>query len=203
MSNETVRAPRKIRIVIPDAKRHDKENYTVEELYNEYGKFLKRRFTSLCGTREDGEDLTHDVFERVVKHWDKIQLEKIEAALAVICHNCRYDWIAKKYNRPQLIAVDDILEFDSHDYGISDPFRILLNERSMEQVLETTSVLSETQGQVFRLYFVDGQTVGDIAAELKCKPNVVYSALASTKKLMNDLCHKPTYIEELSWKTSS
>lgn len=191
-ANPNAGKTRKIKVVIPDAKKADKSSYTYLDVYDEYKRFILRRFTGITGSHEDGEDLTQDVFERLFIYWDRVDKNRIEAVLAVICHNVRYDWMSKRYNRPHLIAVDDILEYDCSDEGISNPFRALVNERSFDQIKEAISILDESQITAFNLYHVKGLKVTEIAKEMGINNNAVYTLLDSVKRLINEVCDKPT-----------
>lgn len=195
---------KKTYIIVPDAKRvgKDKFEYTPEELYNEYYKFFLRRFTAMTGSPEDGEDLTHNVFEKVVRHWHSMTkyLNRIEAALSILARNEWVDYLAYKNGRgSHEVQVEDILEFDNHDGGMADPYRIILNDRGLQQISETTQLFSESQEKVFNMYFINGMDVGDIAEETSINTSTVYSILYAIKKLVNEHCYKPVNVEELTW----
>lgn len=189
--SEKEKTLRKISVVVPEAKKEDKESYTVEELYVEYYKPLQRRFAKVTGTHEDGEDLTQEVFERLIKYWDRAQKHKIEAVIATICHNVLYDWRNRHFNRVPTVNVDDILDYDCSDNGITDPFRTLVNERVFDQVMEAMSLLTEQQQTIFNMYHVQSMDTKEIVDELGCGMSSVYSALNAARKLINQLYEKP------------
>lgn len=200
-----VKNTRRIRVVIPDAKRvgEDRINYSLDELFREYQRVLTTRFRFLTGDLRDGEDLCQNVFERLTKNWAKADLMRIEAFLAVIAHTVYCDWLREQSHKPPLDEVDDVLEYDYHDKGVMDPMRILLNDRNMEEIIELSSLFTDRQKEVFQLFFLDEMSGREVAEATGINKATIYSVVDSIRKLVHEHCNTPAKIEELSWKTSS
>lgn len=169
------------RITIPRQKRQE---YTYEQLYAEYWGPIQKLFFMNIKDYHDAEDLTQEVMIRVWKYWDRIQWNKLTGALAVIVNNVKYDYVVGNYDKPDKFQMDDDLEFEAHDEGITDPLRKLVIERAADAVREFIGVLGEKDREVFLDFYTRDYEIEELCDKYKTKRSNIYVQLYRIRELL-------------------
>lgn len=198
MSN-SVPAYRKKRITVPAPKKADPSTYTYEELYEEYFKKLHMLFYSSIQDYHDAEDLTQNTLIRVWRYWDKIQWDKLGGAIGTIANNVRYDYVRGHFDKPDKAFYEDVLDFESHDDGITDPLRKLVIERAGDAVHEFTEILRDKDREIFLDFYTRDMVIGDLCEKYGMKRTHLYVQLHRIRDLLHECFDAYDLIPDERW----
>lgn len=161
------------------------DSSAMAEIYEANVEAVYRFIAFKVGDRQEAEDLTHDVFLKVVEsigsfHWRDITLR---AWIFRIAHNLVVDTLRRRSRRPT-VALDDEMPLPAPD----DPAAEAELKVSMEQVMVAMSQLTEAQRQAVTLRFSAEMSIEEVAQVMKKKPGAIkalqHSGLASLRRLL-------------------
>lgn len=175
-------AYKKKRITIPNPKQ---AVYTYEEFYKEYWDAFHRSFYGMFKDYHIAEDLAQEAMARILIYWPKIQMDKIGGAAAVIVNNVRYDHLAKNFDKPDKTFYEDLLEFEQHDEGISDPVRLAINEEAYIAINEFANVLEDRDRDIFLDFYASSLEIDEICEKYAMKRGGVYVHLYRIREFLN------------------
>jgi len=138
-----------------------------------YRKPLMSYFLHRARDRQDAEDLTQEVFLRILRRGDSVPLENAEVFLFSIAGNLLRDRARRKdTHRTTGHASLDAPGFNFNNSGLlSDalvedrgPERVLLSQESLAEVLCALDELGERTRDIFMMYRLEKMKHRDIAA---------------------------------------
>lgn len=160
-----------------------------EEVINTYtnyvGAVVKSRIAASMEP-EDVEEVIADVFFTLWKQSNRLDFKKgsIKNYLGMLARNMA---INKLRERPATTVIDDNIELMGDD---SPEFEVL-NKETREALMFELNALKSPDKEVFIKFHLEGETVKQIAAELRLNPNTVKAKLArSRKKLKKQLSER-------------
>ena len=159
------------------------------ELYERYYDQIFRYVSFKCGSRLEAEDLTGEVFLRMLESIDKFRFQgfPFTSWLYRIAHNLVVDNFRRKGRKPT-VPLDKVLHFSSEKDGeMENQAQIIW---SMGEVVEAMSSLTDLQREVITLRFVAGLSIAETADAVGRKENAVKALQhAGIRKLRNLMTH--------------
>jgi len=171
------------KISLPNPK---KTQYTYDELYKEYWKNIQLAFFFSERDWHIAEDLAQETMLRVWSYWDRIQWDKLGGAIGTIANNVRYRHLQKEFDRVDIESYDDILEFESHDEGITDPLREVLNDENAKVIQEAFSRLSESDAELFADIYLRNLKTSEVAEKHKTSVGNVFVRLYRVRGILSE-----------------
>ncbi|MBI2919018.1 MAG: sigma-70 family RNA polymerase sigma factor [Chloroflexi bacterium] len=161
------------------------DSSAMSEIYEANVEAVYRFIAFKVGDRREAEDLTHDVFLKVIESIGSFQWRDITLRAWVfrIAHNLIVDTLRRRSRRPT-VALDDELPLPAPD----DPAAEAELKVTMEQVTEAMSQLTDAQRQAVTLRFSADMSIEEVAQVMKKKPGAIkalqHSGLASLRRLL-------------------
>jgi len=142
-------------------------------------------------TEEEIEDLTMDVFEKLLSDGlYKFDLNKgltLSGWIILITQRTTFNYIQKKINRNGLLPID------TNGY---EKIELVFDHDRMSEVEVHTSLLkcakkylNKREKEVFLLYFFENMLIPDIAAYLSISINAAKKALSTAKRKLKEYKH--------------
>ncbi len=159
------------------------------ELYERYYDQIFRYVSFKCGSRLEAEDLTGEVFLRMLESIDKFKFQgfPFTSWLYRIAHNLVVDNFRRKGRKPT-VPLDKVLHFSSEKDG--DMENQAQISWSMGEVVEAMTSLTDLQREVITLRFVAGLSIAETADAVGKKENAVKALQhAGIRKLRNLMTH--------------
>jgi RNA polymerase sigma-70 factor (ECF subfamily) len=146
------------RLMVDAAKAGDERALT--ELYQTYFPRVYRYILARTGNTYDAEDLTEDVFIKVLEALDRFQWREapFSAWLFRIAHNALISQRRKQTARGPTSQLNDGLPVDS-----AGPEELVESRLAISEVMEAAQQLPEAQRQVISLRFAAGLSVAETA----------------------------------------
>ncbi|MEE8347895.1 MAG: sigma-70 family RNA polymerase sigma factor [Dehalococcoidia bacterium] len=170
---------------IVDAAREGDEA-ALAELYKLYFPRVYRYILARMGNPYDAEDLTEEVFLRVLDAIERFQWREapFSAWLFRIAHNAVISQRRKEGARGRSSPLSDALPMKTQG-----PDELVENRLTMNEVMRTAETLPEAQRQVINLRFAAGLTVAETARAMgKGEGNVKviqHKAIAKLREILN------------------
>ena len=122
--------------------------------------YFRRRVASAS----EAEDLTQDVFERIIRSLNTAPIVNAEALVFCIAVNLLRDRARRGLTRAEEpLTQDNIIEFAEGLTVDLSPERIVLGERTLADVLATLQELGERTRTIFYLYRLENLKIREIA----------------------------------------
>ncbi|OGO47463.1 MAG: hypothetical protein A2W34_00030 [Chloroflexi bacterium RBG_16_64_32] len=173
---------------IVDAARAGDEA-ALAELYNLYFPRVYRYIIARMGNPYDAEDLTEEVFLRVLDAIERFQWREapFSAWLFRIAHNAVISQRRKEGARGRSAPLSDALPMNSQG-----PDEMVENRLTLNEVMRTAETLPEAQRRVIGLRFAAGLTVAETAQAMgKGEGNVKVIQHKAIAKLREILVQRP------------
>ena len=174
---------------IVDAARAGDEA-ALAELYSLYFPRVYRYILARTGNPYDSEDLTEEVFLRVLDAIGRFQWREapFSAWLFRIAHNAVVSQRRKDGARGRTSALSEALPVDSQG-----PEEMVENRLVLNEIMKATETLPEAQRRVIGLRFAAGLTVAETARAMgKGEGNVKVIQHKAIAKLREMLAQRPT-----------
>jgi RNA polymerase sigma-70 factor (ECF subfamily) len=141
-------------------------------LYEMYYDQIHRYVAFKCGNRLEAEDLTGEVFLKMIESIDKFKFKgfPFTSWLYRIAHNTVVDNFRRKGRRPT-VPLDDLIA--STTAGESDLERHAEISWTMREVVRAMDDLTDLQREVITLRFAGGLSVAETASAVGRKENAV------------------------------
>ena len=159
------------------------------ELYECYYDQIYRYVSFKCGNRLEAEDLTGEVFLRMLESINKFKFQgfPFTSWLYRIAHNLVVDNFRRKGRKPT-VPLDKVLHFSSETDGEMENQAQI--SWSMGEVFEAMTSLTDLQREVITLRFVAGLSIAETADAVGRKDNAVKALQhAGIRKLRNLMTH--------------
>ena len=153
------------------------------EIYEANVEGVYRFISFKVGRGPEAEDLTHDVFLKVVESIGSFQWKGItlKAWIYRIAHNAMVDYLRRRSRRPTT-PLDEEMPIPARD----DPAAEAELKVSMEQVAAAMTRLTEAQRQAITLRFSSELSIEEAAQVMKKRPGAIkalqHSGLASLRR---------------------
>lgn len=146
-----------------------------EELITYYHPYVYRYLVRLCGNDTLAEDLTQEVFIKVIRNIDKFDLKgkaKFSTYIITFCKNCYIDYYRKNKNIINNAVIDDnqVLQYE----GVEDK---VLDKMDAESAISALEKLPEEQSLVIRMKYLEDMTLKEIGEKLKLEPKTIKSRI--------------------------
>ena len=164
------------------------------ELYNLYFPRVYRYILARMGNPFDAEDLTEEVFLRVLDAIGRFQWREapFSAWLFRIAHNAVISHRRKEGARGRLSPLSEALPVDSQG-----PEEMVANRLALNEVMKAADTLPEAQRRVIGYRFAAGLTVAETARAMgKGEGNVKVIQHKAIAKLREMLTQRPKVHEE-------
>lgn len=176
------------RIIAPMPKKEGRYE-SFDEFYKEYWDALRNQFYYTERDFHLAEDLAQETLLRIWQYWDRLQWDKIAGAVGTIANNVRYGYIRKEFDRPDKDLYDNILEFECHDEGITDPLRDILNNEASGYVQKAFEKIKEEDKSIFSDVYLRNIETKDVAKKHGITLNLIYVRLHRIRN------HLASYLE--------
>jgi len=146
-----------------------------EEMYDNYMPKIYRYMSYRLGNASIAEDLTADVFEKALKHFDSYRQERASQStwLMTIARNTMTDYFRKE-SRVQVVREDDAPEEVSHDPDVDEQMERLEEVRQLRLSLAGLPKLDQ---DIISLKFGAGMNNREIARTLNVSESNVGTRL--------------------------
>lgn len=171
-----------------DAARAGDES-ALAELYNLYFPRVYRYILARMGNPYDAEDLTEEVFLRVLDAIERFQWREapFSAWLFRIAHNAVISQRRKEGSRGRASPLSEALPVDSQG-----PEEMVENRLALNEIMRAAETLPEAQRKVIGLRFAAGLTVAETARAMgKGEGNVKVIQHKAISKLREILVQRP------------
>lgn len=160
----------------------------VESLYRRFRKPLLA-FFQRSTSRDDAEDLTHEVFIRLTRHADLQVIEQPSSYVFTVAKNMLRDMHRQSRSRSasRHEPIDMVLASPELPEGLVegiDPERVLRGKQSAIELATMLDALPERTRDVFLLYRLERMRQKDIAAMLKISVSSVEKHIAKAIVLL-------------------
>ena len=159
------------------------------ELYERHYDQIFRYVSFKCGNQLEAEDLTGEVFLRMLESIDKFRFQgfPFTSWLYRIAHNLVVDNFRRKGRKPT-VPLDKVLHFSGEADGEMEIQAQI--SWSMREVVEAMSNLTDLQREVITLRFVAGLSIAETADAVGRRDNAVKALQhAGIRKLRNVMTH--------------
>ena len=178
------------RILVDAAKAGDQA--ALSELYQTYFPRLYRYILARTGNSYDAEDLTEEVFMRVLQAIKRFEHRKapFSAWLFRIAHNAVISQRRKETARGRSSQLNDGMQVDT-----AGPEELAEKHVALSEVMQAAKTLPDAQRQVISLRFAAGLTVAETARAMgKGEGNVKviqHKAIAKLREMMGQPKKQP------------
>lgn len=173
----------------------------LNNLYEEYGRYLYHLCLKLTRNKEEAEDLMQDVWVKIVRYSERMDdVDHVKAWLTTICMNTFRDRYRKDVRRSKYVMNQP----ESLDVPILDlvPSNSLTPAELMEQndiqslVQQKVSELDVIYRKTIEYFYVYQYSLIEIAEVMKVSVGTVKSRLFRAKKYLKELLVTDSTIEE-------
>lgn len=159
----------------------NKENLT------EYADFLLNMALYKCGNIMDAQDLVQDTLLAALAAVERKSIDDPKAWLTAVLNRKYYDQLRRKYNKPTVsfdVAGDTPDSVEIYD-GIE-------KSAEAEEIRRCLAYLTKLYREVMVRYYMHGEKVKDIAADLDISESTVKSRLdAGRKRIGKEIRYTP------------
>ncbi|MGL5965146.1 MAG: RNA polymerase sigma factor [Fusobacteriaceae bacterium] len=173
-------------ITVPAPRKADPRTYTYEELYEEYWPALHKLYYYSVRDFHEAEHLAQEAMFKVWRYWDRLQWDKLGGAIGRIANNVRYDYLRGNFEKPDKEFYDDVLEFESHDEGVTDPLRKLIIERAADCVEEFSDGLKDKYREIFLDFYTRDMDIAEICEKHKMQRGNIYTHLHRIRTMLGE-----------------
>ena len=149
-----------------------------ETIYDKYSSMLYRLALTHVQTKEDAEDVVHDVFAKYLEAAHKLKDDEHERAWLVrVTVNKCHDLIRKRKYRMHM-SLDDIHELPKEEKAL------------LPDVFEVVATLPEKYKTVIVLHYLEGYSVEEISSMLRVSGSAVKMRLSRGRELLKNILEK-------------
>lgn len=176
-------------------------NETLEQIYNDYHKYIYHLCLKLTRNQVEAEDLMQEVWVKVVRYESYVkEVDHVKAWLTTICMNTFRDRYRKNVRRSKHVVIQpDTLEVPILDLIPADTM-------SAEQLLErqdVSQIVQEKIGQLDAIYqktvlyfYVHQYSLVEIAEIMKVSIGTVKSRLFRAKQRLKEMLSSDGVLED-------
>ena len=155
-------------------------NKQFQKIIAEYERLVFTVCYRMVGDYEEAQNLTQETFISAFVHIDSCQTDNYKAWIIRIASNKAKDYLKSAYNRKVRQMEDD---FDAPSEKIPIEERYIQKE-SADIVKKEILALNEPYHKVSVMYFLEEQTVSEIAERLKRPKKTVQTQISRAKDIL-------------------
>jgi len=135
------------------------------ELDRRFRRPLLTYFGRRVASPSEAQDLTQDVFERVLRGFGSTSIANVEALVFRIAVNLLRDRARRQRSRgaEEPLTTENLVEYSEALAVDLSPERVVLGERTLADVLTALEELSERTRAIFYLYRLENLKIREIA----------------------------------------
>jgi len=163
------------------------------EIYRQHRQQILLYFLKRLGQKENSEDLTEEVFERVYKNLGDFQWQGIPiiAWIYKIAGNVLIDYYRKSKNQSQTVTVEDKILLNLPQENEKDMIAEVLADDEQKELYLALGQLEDTDQYIIYYKYFEELSLEEIATRLKMSPgNVGIRIHRLKKKLLSILEQK-------------
>ncbi|CAM3138724.1 RNA polymerase sigma factor [Filibacter tadaridae] len=173
----------------------------LNELYEEYGRYIYHLCLKLTRNKEEAEDLMQDVWVKVVRYSGRMDgVDHMKAWLTTICMNTFRDRYRKDVRRSKhVMNQPDTLDVPLLDLVPSDnlsPAELLEQNDIQSLVQQKIGQLDAIYKTTIEYFYVHQYSLIEIAEAMKVSIGTVKSRLFRAKKYLKELMIEDTAVQE-------
>lgn len=150
----------------------------IEQLYLDYGTDVLRMSYSYLGNRQQAEDVTQDVFVRLMENRPVLKPGSEKSwLLKVALNRCRDHWRSSWHKR--VLLGSKVLEIIPDDDQID-------NRLEKEALMQAVNALPQAEKEVFLLFYYQNLSTQETAAVLDVPEGTVSSRLSRGRAKLRD-----------------
>lgn len=144
----------------------------IEQIVEQYSNMIMQIAYQNCYNKSEAEDITQEIFIRLLKNEEKIDSEEhLKAWLIRATVNLSKDYNKSFWNRNTIKLDEELKYFDVE----------------VQEVFKEISKLKLTYRNIIYLYYYQGYKINDIAQILNMSPNTVSSNLTRARKKLGTI----------------
>lgn len=159
------------------------EKYFISSLWQTHHQFMRNRISHLGVRHSDVDDVLMDCFVNLIKVRKTLQelnSEELRAYIAISVRNrcLRWHYINNKVS--EVALEDDTIDAFNRSQLIED--ELITRMETEHQTALLLDALTDRDKLLLFGHFIEGQTDGELADQLRCKKTSVRSLLCRAKK---------------------
>ena len=163
----------------------------LDELINQYGRYVSRIVGTLIGaamTAQDVEEVVSDVFFTLWRQADRGRLGRLKGYLSSIARNQAINKLRER--RQELALEEDVLPaLDGPEQAAAAAERREILNRALDE-------MGEPEREIFLRHYYYGQTVAAIGLEMQMNVSTVKSRLSRGRKKLKAILLEGGYCHE-------
>ena len=163
----------------------------LDELNNQYGRYVSRIVGTLIGaamTAQDVEEVVSDVFFTLWRQADRVRLGRLKGYLSSIARNQAINKLRER--RQELALEEDVLPaLDGPEQAAAAAERREILNRALDE-------MGEPEREIFLRHYYYGQTVAAIGLEMQMNVSTVKSRLSRGRKKLKAILLEGGYCHE-------
>lgn len=172
----------------------------VEEYYVKYCPAIKNFISSRISRKEEAEDLTQEVFLRLLEYKQLINHETIRSFLFTVAKNLLVDYMRLLYKKEDYTSY--IYEYAKNTSNLTE--QIVLTNELIALVDSGMETLSNKRKEVYNLSLNEGLTVGEIAELLQMSYRTAECHLFLARKSMRQyMTNEIAYFSDFNYAVAT
>ncbi|GKV69072.1 RNA polymerase sigma factor [Sporosarcina sp. NCCP-2716] len=177
-------------------------NPTLDELHEEYGRYLYHLCLKLTRNKEEAEDLMQDVWVKVVRSSGRMEgVDRMKAWLTTICMNTFRDRYRKDVRRSKYVMNQpdtlDIPLLDLVPSGSPLPGELVEQQDLRAAVRSKIDQLDTIYKTTIEYFYVNQYSLIEIAEKMQVSIGTVKSRLFRAKKYLKELLTQDQAVSDL------
>ncbi len=128
----------------------------------------------ICRSKEVAEEIVADTFSKLWQRKDNFESEiSIKSFLYITTRNACLDYLRSVQQRTSSLSVELVEDLVLRD---TDPLTHLIHAELIKSLVNEIERLPQRQGDVFRMYYLEGLNTDEICTRLNVTPNAVFVA---------------------------
>lgn len=161
-------------------------NYLITEAYKNYRQRVFQYFLNRIESEEDAQDLTQDVYLRLMEQPEFLQEDTLRSLVFTIAHNLMMDYLRRHYAWQK--AAEQIRASAAWVTNDTDQRTVTLDLEQQEGMC--VSKMPELRRHIYRMVRYEGKTVAEVAETLDKPVKIITDQLYLGRKAVR------TYMKE-------
>ena len=183
-----------MKLNFPSAKRrgHIKMTINLDDLYDEYGRYIYHLCLKLTRNKEEAEDVMQDVWVKVVRYEDKLEsIDHIKGWLTTICMNTFRDRYRKNVRRNEHVMNQpptlDVPILDLVPSKTLTPGEIVEQNDIQSLVRQKVRQLDGIYRSTIEYFYIHQYSLNEIAEVMKVSIGTVKSRLFRARNYLKEM----------------
>ena len=173
-------------------RRHKQMTININDLYDEYGRYIYHLCLKLTRNKEEAEDVMQDVWVKVVRYADKLDdVDNIKGWLTTICMNTFRDRYRKTVRTNEHMMHQpttlDVPILDLVPSSALTPGELVEKNDIQSLIQEKISQLDAIYRYTIQYFYVDQYSLNEIAEVMKVSIGTVKSRLFRARNYLKEM----------------